>query len=309
MLMYPTSLVLLLEMWIGKRTTLLFILIVLLALLLIVAIFFVFPPRDRLSSAAGYLKSHFNSEVGLVYESEDPGDRTYGNQTYSYNQIYWLYSDNLLVSWALKPYDSEMSDTINQTIRSYSVGESGLFEVIFGKIISQNVSAANQLIIANNSEHVIMAEFHNSSTPLLWEKYGDTLIYQSLNEYLKGNKAAAEKYFIIACQMFDGKGVNDTATKTDGKYANYKLALLIYASKVLNNPKQLNANISCGVSVKETLWSMQNTTTGGITSLADPDGNPMGSANAETTSMTLLAYNDELIARMHSLFASNKQDK
>jgi len=41
---------------------------------------------------------------------------------------------------------------------------------------------------------------------------------------------------------------------------------------------------------------------GGITSLADLNGNPIGSANAETTAMALLPYNDELISKMQLLF-------
>jgi len=37
------------------------------------------------------------------------------------------------------------------------------------------------------------------------------------------------------------------------------------------------------------LWSMQQSN-GGITSLADLEGNLVGSANAETTAMALLPY-------------------
>lgn len=49
-----------------------------------------------------YLHSHFNSSVGLIYESEDPSTQIIDGGNYSYNQIYWIYSDNLLVTWALK---------------------------------------------------------------------------------------------------------------------------------------------------------------------------------------------------------------
>jgi hypothetical protein len=40
---------------------------------------------------------------------------------------------------------------------------------------------------------------------------------------------------------------------------------------------------------------------GGTTSLADLNGNPIGSANTETTAMTLLPYNNEVISRMQNL--------
>jgi hypothetical protein len=69
----------------------------------------------------------------------------------------------------------------------------------------------------------------------------------------------------------------------DGKYANYKLALILYASKVLS------LTISNYTKIEDKLWSMQQSN-GGITSLSDLNGNPIGSANTETTAMALLPY-------------------
>lgn len=260
-------------------------------------------PNGNLSSAAAYLKSHYNSDVGLIYESEDAGNRTVGGQVYQYDQIYWLYSDNLLASWALKPYDCKLSSSINETTHSYTGEGSGFFEVLFGYPVSQDMLEASQLVVSQNSERAVMAEFHNSSTRLNWRSYGDTLIYQSLNEYLKGNRTAANQYFEEAYQMFDGKGVYDLATKTDGKYANYKLALILYASRVLDYPIPYNESTPNYNPIQDRLWSMQQKN-GGITSLSDLDGNPVGSANTETTAITLLPYNGQLIARMHSLFGA-----
>jgi len=144
-----------------------------------------------------------------------------------------------------------------------------------------------------------MAEFHNSSAPLSWEQYGDTLIYQSLNSYLRGNRSAAESYFFEAYNMWDRNGVNDSATRQDGTYANFKLALILYASKVLN------LTIGNYSQIEDKLWSMQQAN-GGITSLADLNGSPIGSANAETTAMALLPDNNELVSRMQLLFGSCK---
>ena len=144
-----------------------------------------------------------------------------------------------------------------------------------------------------------MAEFHNSSTPLLWDQYGDTLIYQSLNSYLIGNRTEADYYFFKAYNMWDGKGIYDLATQNESTYANFKLALILYASKVLN------LTIGNYTQIEEKMWSMQQPN-GGITSLADLNGNPIGSANAETTAMALLPYNNELVLQMQSLFESCK---
>jgi hypothetical protein len=95
------------------------------------------------------------------------------------------------------------------------------------------------------------------------------------------------------------KGINDLATQNESTYANYKLALILYASKVLN------LTIGNYTQIEEKLWSMQQPN-GGITSLSDLNCNPIGSANAETTAMTLLPYNNELVLQMQTLFGSSK---
>jgi len=87
------------------------------------------------------------------------------------------------------------------------------------------------------------------------------------------------------------------ATKQNGTYANNKLALILYASKVLN------IAIPNYAQIENKLWSMQQAN-GGITSLANLNGTRVGSANAETTAMALLPYDTELILRMQSLFGS-----
>lgn len=248
-------------------------------------------------TAASYLKSHFNETVGLIYESEDTGTPNIPEPNYNHDQIYYIYSDNLLAEWALKPYEPQISNEINQTVQSYNIPPSKFFEVLFGKPIPINMSNATQLVIKQNLDYIILAEFHNSSTPLLWDQYGDTLIYQSLNSYLKGNRTEADDYFFKAYNMWGGKGIYDLATQNEKTYANYKLALILYASKVLN------LTIGNYNQIEEKLWSMQQSN-GGITSLADLNGNPTGSANAETTAMALLPYNYELILMMQSLFGS-----
>ena len=46
----------------------------------------------------------------------------------------------------------------------------------------------------------------------------------------------------------------------------------------------------------EHLWNMQNRD-GGIASLANATGGPIGSSNTETTALTLLIYDHSLLAR------------
>jgi len=74
-------------------------------------------------------------------------------------------------------------------------------------------------------------------------------------------------------------------------YVNYKLALLSYASKILG------IKLSNYDEIENLLWSKQQDN-GGITSLSDQNGNPIGLANCETTSLALLLYNEQLMSEL-----------
>ena len=251
-------------------------------------------PSPAQLAAANYLKSHFNETIGLVYESEDNGTQVINGTIYNRSQIYYIYSDNLLAEWALKPYEPQTSDKINQTIQTYNLLPSDFFEVLFGEAISSNLCNSFKKIIRNNDDSIVLAESRNSSDPIRGQ-YADAMIYQSLNCYLKGNLPQAKQYLNDTLPLWDGQGINDDATKNDSKYANYKLALILYDSMILDfkiDPK-----------IEQQLWSMQQDN-GGITSLADLNGNPIGSSNAETTSMALLPYNTQLVSEMQALFGT-----
>jgi hypothetical protein len=74
---------------------------------------------------------------------------------------------------------------------------------------------------------------------------------------------------------------------------NFKLALLLYTAKVTGT------DLPDFEKLEETLWSKQQAN-GGITTLSTGYGEPVGSANAETTALTLLIYNDALISRIRN---------
>lgn len=238
-----------------------------------------------------YFFSHFNESIGLIYESEDTGTKWFNGTEYDYDEVFYIYSDGFLSMWALQVNAPVLSDVLNQTIQSYDLPVSGQFEVLVGIPISMSVLNANQLVIENGSNWVIVAEFHNGSEFIDWTLYGDKLLFQATNNHVQDNRTGAEYYFGQAYAMWDGKGIYDKATEDDGYYANYKLALLLYVSRVLN------ITLSDYQQIEDQLWSMQQIN-GGITSLADLDGNPIGSANAETTALSLLLYNESLIEQL-----------
>ncbi len=250
----------------------------------------------QIADAVGYLISSFNPEVGLIFQSKEPGFRMVGSRQYRYDQIYWLYPDNLIASYVLQPFDAEMAQEIAQTLRRYAQRPSRLFEVLFGEPIPRDISIANEVVVAREAEFLIIARFHDSPMPLSWQDYGDMLIYQSLNQHLRGEGEAARKYFHQAYSMWDGKGIYDAATRREGIYATHKLALILYASRVLDIP------IDCP-QIEARLWSMQNPD-GGIAAYVTFHGDRLGPSDSRTTAMALLPYNERLIDRMREMAKS-----
>jgi hypothetical protein len=96
--------------------------------------------------------------------------------------------------------------------------------------------------------------------------------------------------------MFDGKGVADAHFQNTNQYDNMKLALLIFGVRALNLTVDLTK-------VEQQLWAAQETNgteVGGITSVMLSSGQPNGTANGETTALTLLAYDDNLTGQIQS---------
>jgi len=261
-----------------------------------------FPTHDQLKKATNYLISHFNDTVNLIYESEDTG-RHFLLDEYPelegylfYNNTYWIYSDNLFAYLGLEPFSPYHSKLIKESYEEKVLSLSGfsnLFEVVKGQPIKEQILDAKNYYHGNFSGCYIFARKHDQEPPLRIEDYADLCLYKALSLYFDKEYEGAEEWFFKAYEMFDGKGLYDKATQVDGKYANYKMALLLYTSKVLD------IDIPAFDTIERQLWSMQNTTNGGIVSLADLDGNPIGSSNCETTSLTLMVYNDNLINRLN----------
>jgi hypothetical protein len=253
---------------------------------------------SKLRKAVRYLQDHFNSKLNLVYESEDPGRKEYGGRTYDHSHIYYMYSDNLLAMHALHPFDKARSIDIAQSLSTLALANNvppcRFFEALFGYVLPTYFQDSQDKIIKQIGDEVILAEIHNRSSPLKWDSYGNTITLKSLSHFWDRDYHSSVKLFDLACSLWDGKGIFDEATAVENRYANYKLAMILYASQILSLRKDSYSNM------EQTLWSMQ-LSNGGIASLADADGKALGSANCETTSLTLLIYNEELISSLRKI--------
>ena len=247
----------------------------------------------NIQRAIEYLRSHFDQKLGLIYESEDLGEKIYDDKKYDHQHIYYLYSDNLLAMYALFPFDKDLSNIISESLSKYILRHylmpSKFFEALFGYTLPSQMLDSEDKIVEKIGDKIILAEIHNKQPPLNWEGYGNTLILKLLSELWEGNEEEAISHFEKAYSMWDGKGIFDNATKD--YYSNYKTALLLYASKILDY------DLTNRIDLEKTLWFMQ-LSNGGIASYSSDIGNPLGSANCETTSLTLLVYNEGLISNL-----------
>jgi|GEM_PF-1709624 len=262
--------------------------------------------QNEIDSAVKYLVNHYNSDVGLIYESEDEGShwiKLIENPEYywSYQETFWIYSDNLFAAYALKPYSPIVSDKIRESIKYYGVPPSNKFEAVIGQQVGPDRAARN-IIINQTDKYAILIRIHNGSFADPRFKYADALLYEALTLHYQNKTVKARQLVNEVYQMWNGSilvdyGVTEkiltegTAPTDIGYGHNFKLALLLYTSKVTRT------NLPDYDLLEEKLWSSQNVN-GGIISLTLGDGTPIGSANCETTALTLLIYNDDLTARL-----------
>jgi hypothetical protein len=258
------------------------------------------PYGQNIAHAEEYLVSRLNPKLGLIYESDDPGTHWLTSELpnfhWRYNQTYWLYSDNLFASLALQKDYPQIARKINASILRYRQLPSGVFEVVGGERIQLPLHLANDYIVAESPEFLVTIRRHNST--ILAFQWMDLWMYEALEYDLEGNYASAQFLVRRAETMWRGNGLWDWSFILDHTFSNYRLAPFLFTARAL------------GISVPEEgameqhLWSMQNQY-GGITSLSDAAGRPIGSANTETTALTLLIYNQNLTARFPKVHSPN----
>jgi hypothetical protein len=242
--------------------------------------------RSNIDLAVSYLTGKYDSHVGLLYESEDNGTHWLGPWT-TYHNTYWLYSDNLEALHVLKKFNPAIAENISKTYDRYEFPKNTLlFGTLFGENIPDDIKDAENIAVVNTSESVVIYRRHQGSSSFPYHQWSDTLCYRALDEYQFGDKAKAKTILEEALDHWDGLGFKDHSTERDGFYANYKIGLFLYVADKMNYTLPANTKAD----MERQMWRQQNPETGGITSLADLNGQPIGSANVETTSLTLLPY-------------------
>lgn len=236
--------------------------------------------------AVRYLGDRYNSTVRLIYESDESGSHHIGDWL-QYNTTYWLYSDNLFCWKALEPFDKNLSDLVKEGYYSYSFPRDTLYHgAVIGEDVPSVFHASESIVVYNESDYDVLYDRHGGEDVLDWRVYADSVCYRALDEYNFGSLDTSWDYLALALDMWDGWGLMDDFSINEGLYTNYKMGLLLYTVDVLGFPLdvELRDQIECQ------MWRCQDKTSGGMISLCNSTGFPIGSCNAETTSCTLLAY-------------------
>lgn len=250
---------------------------------------YVIPPTGsrvaELKRLETFLLSQFNPEVGLVKESPDS----------SILPTYWLLSDNLLASLALCNYYPDKAQAINATLVKYGYLRNGLHEVLAGGTITIPLETPEVVVVANTTDYTIKTEIRKGKVMNDWIDYADLLCYASVSEWNAGHREMAKNYFLRALDLWNGIGLFDKPTRLDGFYSTYKLALLLYASRLIGE------SIAYRLKLEEILWSFQRED-GGVRSHYLGNLTSRREANSETASIILIAYNHGFSKAFETLF-------
>jgi len=263
------------------------------ALLVVYLLAFVFTPppsptQVRLNMAIDYFANNYNETTGLIPET--PGSQTF-----------WLYSDNYLAALAISRYDPSNQST-SGFATSLNVAFEGYLSTLPGSLARSQYTALNSTSayfdcstnysigwtskgqLAPSGSAVIMTTSNSGSPSCASQNYADLLFLQALYYHRIGNSNESSTYFSLGAADFDGKGLVDSAFNGT-LYQTYKLALYLYASSCLGH-----ASGSSFSAANNTLWAMQDTSTGGFYTGYNSAFSPSGTTvNTETTALAALA--------------------
>ena len=246
-------------------------------------------PTKILDTAIDFLVDQYNPELHLCRCT-----------TISYPNDYWLVDDNLWAYYALKDYQPIISNSIRSKLKELAIlynlttNNDGLpisykHESVIGDIIPYiPFKGFNNYILKENGYRIITEIDKGDSELTNWQEYADLLLFASLSYYNQGDTTSALVYFNKAKAMWDGVGIWDRASQLDYVerpwcYVTYKLSLLLYASKLLDNKLPFENELLYRI------WRQQDQSNGGIRTAYRKDGTPIGDPGTEATSITIIA--------------------
>ena len=244
--------------------------------------------RDQvLDPAVNYLYDNYNESIGLIHESPEA----------EFKNNYYIYSDNYLASLVLGNYDPSNLTMIGRAENitnkmQYYLGLAGIanpinqYMALNESEFAFNCSANFNLTSVDGA--AIKTTINNQSGSLDPKSYADIAFLQSVYYHRMDNDSMAMRVYNdgVNCSinLTGGMGFQDRAFNDSYLYPTYKLALYIYASKLLGQDYDQQAF--------DTLIAMQQPN-GGFATSYDSDLQATSGTNTETTSLAVLALNLE----------------
>jgi len=195
-------------------------------------------------------------------------------------------------------FDSLANDIQKNLMKNFGrYLKSNRWEVLTGVSIDDVPRNGIMVIIAKKNSITVAAELRNGTVMRDWEEYADWLLIESINSAIKGNRARAQILFNRAMEMWDGQGFRDKSFRSTKLYDTYKLALAIYAYRLLGKPAKYSNETDTMMRI---LARAQDPTSGGVfTNYETINGNTIFSENisdrnTETTSIVILALYSQL---------------
>jgi len=237
--------------------------------------------EQDLEKAATFLQNQYNQTLQLCAESPTP----------PWNNNYWLWTDNYLAYEALKFYNETMANEIYSKLQEYGYMKNYAYEALFKQSINLPFQYSHTYILKNDSGYTIAVDLFNVGTFSDWDHYCNLLILAALSEYWRcWYDPQVLYYFNKAAAMWDGTGIIDEVNNEPedffyGLYETFKLALLLYAERILGQ------SLSYHNTAESIIWQLQNASNYGIHNLYNGSIDPLTSgANVETTSLVIGAY-------------------
>ncbi|WP_420917922.1 hypothetical protein [Pyrodictium abyssi] len=243
----------------------------------------------RVDGLRSFLEAQYVPEAGLLRAAV---------AAYPDNATIWVASDNLLAARALLVLGSPLAGRVLEALEGYGGGFDGAHEVLIGHRIPGVFYEAGEVVLGEvysrslGAVLVVKRELHCCRVMEDWGRYADLVVYRALDRLLAGDIAGAERLYELLMGMWDGRGFRDAAF--DGTYESYKLALAVYLHRALAAAGSPVVEGYRGA-VEECcrLLGLLQRSDGGIATHYRVDGGgavvPVGDANVETTSITVLA--------------------
>jgi hypothetical protein len=228
-----------------------------------------------ITNAENFLVGEYNKSIGLLPE-------------FIGAQNYWLYSDNYLAIQAFRNGSSSNStqeqlieQNVSKTLHNYMSkvpGAVNQYMVLTQAGFDFNASKDYFGMFTSEGKNISIT-LNNQTGALNPANYGDIAFLEAIYYHEIGNNGQATSLFNRGASMYDGIGIKDSVFK--GQYQTFKLALYLYAGKLLNQNVPSSAQVN--------LLKMQGSN-GGFYTGYDSNLSTSGTLeNTETTSLSILA--------------------